>query len=153
MWLLLWTKPTSCPPSVQVPLSLWPEIGRQGSNTENELTHTAPTDRLMTEEKEVRTISCFIQQKNPQVSQLNVSQQYKSFLRHRKSAKNTINWTKIEIQKKLIQNTYEWMCKSTFLQFPEPEWGLPSRWKLLGHEECGFLYGTECCCDLVGIYD
>lgn len=42
----LW-KPTSCPPSVQVPLSLWPETGIQGSHTEWEFTHTEPTNILV----------------------------------------------------------------------------------------------------------
>lgn len=39
-------KPTSCPPSVQLPLSLWPVTGMQGSDTECEFTHTEPTSRL-----------------------------------------------------------------------------------------------------------
>lgn len=37
---------------MQVPLSLWPEAGRQGSDMEWEFTHTEPTDRLWREEEE-----------------------------------------------------------------------------------------------------
>lgn len=43
---LICAKRTSCPPSVQFPLSLWPETGMQGSDTECEFTHTEPTSRL-----------------------------------------------------------------------------------------------------------
>lgn len=49
--------PTSCPPSVHVPLSLWPDAGRHGSDIDMEFTHTEPTDRLQRDEgQEIRNV-------------------------------------------------------------------------------------------------